>query len=109
MKKLFLVALLVVGLTTFAQEKRGDRREQLTPEQRVDFQVKKLTKDLSLDEKQEKEVRVLVAKEVEKREAKRAEMKAKKAEMIEKAKPSKEELEARRAEMQKEQASMKAE
>ncbi|MDN3677991.1 hypothetical protein QWY90_11810 [Flavobacterium paronense] len=87
MKKVFALALLVVGLTTFAQEK-GERkaiRENLSTEQKVDFQVKKMTKDLNLNEKQVKEVRVLVAKEVEKREAKRAEMKeikaAKKTEM----------------------------
>ena len=81
MKKVFLAALLVVGITAFAQEKerKRDGREKLTPEQKIDFQVKKLTKDLSLNEKQVKEVSVLVAKEVEKREAKRTEMKELKA------------------------------
>ena len=59
MKKVFLAVLLVVGLTTFAQEKEG-RKEKLTPEQKVDFQVKRMTKDLDLNEKQAKEVRVLV-------------------------------------------------
>ena len=77
MKKLFAVALLVVGLTAFAQEKEGRRagREKLTPEQKVDFQVKRLTKDLDLNEKQVKEVKNLVAKQAEKREGKKEEMK----------------------------------
>lgn len=81
MKKVFLVALLVVGLTAFAQEKEGRKagREQLTTEQKVDFQVKKLTKDLNLNDKQAKELRVLVTKQVEKREAKKAELKELKA------------------------------
>ena len=76
MKKVIVAALLVVGMTAFAQEKEGRRagREKLTTEQKVDFQVKKMTKDLDLNEKQAKDVRVLVTKEVEKREAKRAEM-----------------------------------
>ena len=76
MKKVIVAALLVVGMTAFAQEKEGRRagREKLTTEQKVDFQVKKMTKDLDLNEKQVKDVRVLVTKEVEKREAKRAEM-----------------------------------
>lgn len=77
MKKLFAVALLVVGLTAFAQEKEGRRagREKLTPEQKVDFQVNRLTKDLDLNEKQVKEVKNLVAKQAEKREGKKEEMK----------------------------------
>ena len=76
MKKVIVAALLVVGLTAFAQEKEGRRagKEKLTTEQKVDFQVKKMTNDLNLNEKQAKDVRVLVTKEVEKREAKRAEM-----------------------------------
>ena len=77
MKKVIVAALLVVGITAFAQEKEGKRagKEKLTSEQKVDFQIKKLTKDLDLNEKQIKDVRVLVSKEVEKREAKRAAMK----------------------------------
>lgn len=79
MKKLLVAALLVVGLTAFAQEKEGrrhDGKERMTKEQKVDFQVKKMTKDLGLDESQAKEVRAIVTKQVEKREAKRAELKA---------------------------------
>lgn len=77
MKKLLVVALLVVGLTTFAQEKEGRRagKERLTSEEKVDLHVKKMTKDLDLNEKQANEVRAIAKKQVEKREAKKAEMK----------------------------------
>jgi hypothetical protein len=100
MKKVIVAALLVVGITAFAQEKEGRRagREKLTAEQKVDIQVKRLTNDLDLNEKQAKEVRGLVTKQVEKREAKRKEMenlKAKKREDI-------------KAEMEKEQAAVNA-
>jgi Spy/CpxP family protein refolding chaperone len=76
MKKLIVAALLVVGLTTYAQKKEGRRagKEKLTLEQKVDIQVKKMTKDLDLNEKQTNDVRVLVTKQIEKREAKRKEM-----------------------------------
>jgi protein CpxP len=76
MKKVFLAGLMLIGLTTFAQEKetrKGDR-EKLTKEQKVDLQVKRMSTDLDLNEKQTKDVRVFVTKEVEKREAKREEM-----------------------------------
>lgn len=80
MKKVLLAIVLFVGFTTMAQEKKAPRAEgkKLTTEQKVDFQVKRLTKDLELNETQTKEIRVLVTKEVEKREAKIAEMKQKK-------------------------------
>ena len=69
MKKLIVAALLVVGLTTYAQEKEGRRagREKLTLEQKVDLQVKKMTKDLDLNEKQTKDVRTLVTKQIGKK------------------------------------------
>lgn len=80
MKKLIVAALLVVGLTTYAQEKEGRRagREKLTSKQKVDLQVKKMTKELDLNEKQTKDVRVLVTKQVEKREDIKAQIQAEK-------------------------------
>lgn len=77
MKNVFLALLLLVSITTLAQDKKERRpeREKLTKEQKVDLQVKKMTKDLALNEKQSQEVRAIVTKEVEKREAKRAELK----------------------------------
>ena len=104
MKKVIVAALLVVGLTTFAQEKEAKKalEERLTKEQKVDFQVKKLTKDLDLNEKQAKDMRVLVTKQVDKRETKIAEMRAKKEEKAQ----NREEL---RANMEKDQAANKEE
>ncbi len=101
MKKLFVAALLVVGITAFAQEKEATKGPigKLTTEQKVDLQVKKLTKDLDLNEKQVKDVKVLVTKEVEKREAKRAEMKEMKDQKREDIK----------ANMEKEQAAVSSE
>ena len=80
MKKLIVAALLVVGLTTYAQEKEGRRagKEKLTSEQKVNLQVKKMTKDLDLNEKQTKDVRALVTKQVEKREDIKAQIQAEK-------------------------------
>ena len=57
MKKLLVAALLVVGMTTFAQEEVKEQKAQLTPEQRVESQVKRMTKDLTLNEKQAQESR----------------------------------------------------
>jgi protein CpxP len=81
MKKLVVALLFIVGITAMAQEKEmkrpnGDKFASLTPEQKVEFQVKKMSKDLNLNEKQIKEMKALVTKEVEKREAIKAEMRA---------------------------------
>lgn len=96
MRKVLVAALLVVGITAFAQEAQVKKsgRERLSSEQRVDFKVKKLTKDLNLNEKQAEQVKALVTKEVQKRDAKRAEMKEDKEK-------NKEEM---RANMEKEKA-----
>ena len=67
-------------------------------EQKVDFQVKKLSKDLNLTVEQTKSVQDLVTNQVKKREAKRAEMK----EIKEKK------LAEMKAEMEKEQAAVSA-
>lgn len=76
MKKLFVAALLVVGITASAQEKELKRngRERLTTEQKVDLQVKKMSSDLDLNDKQKEQVKSLVGKQVEKREQKRKEL-----------------------------------
>lgn len=101
MKKLFLALLLLAGVATWAQGKREKKQEgeRLTKEEKVDFQVKRMTKDLDLTEKQAKEFRALATKQVEKRDAKRAQMQEER-----KAK-----MEALKAQMQEEQASHTAE
>lgn len=78
MKKLFVVIALVVGLTTFAQEKRGEGREKLTPEQQSEAILKKMTSELTLDAKQQESVKVLLNEQAKKREAKKGEFKARK-------------------------------
>lgn len=81
MRKLVVVALLVVGMTTFAQvgKKRGEGKDKLPPEQRVEKQVEKMSKDLSLNEKQTAQIKELLTKENAERQAKKADMEAKKA------------------------------
>lgn len=70
MKKLFIAALLFVGITSFAQDGDGsdmdqrparEQRERITPEQRNERQLKKLTSDLTLDVKQQEQVKQLIA------------------------------------------------
>lgn len=75
MKKLFVAALLVVGITAFAQEREARKgKERLTTEQKVDLQVKKMSTDLNLNDKQKEQIKSLVTKQVEKREQKRKEL-----------------------------------
>jgi len=82
MKKLLMVAFLVVGLTAFAQEKKMDRKradmEKLTPEQRNQLAVKKMTLELGLNDSQQKEMSKIIAEQSAKREAAMAERKANK-------------------------------
>ena len=75
MKKVFLVALMLVGITTFAQDKRM-KGEKLTTEQRVEKRTNKLKTDLSLNDKQTAEIKDLMTKNAAKHDAKRADMKA---------------------------------
>lgn len=59
MKKLIIAALLVIGFSSFAQdqtptEKKSNKgqREKMSPEQRNQAQLDKLTTELKLDAKQ---------------------------------------------------------
>lgn len=65
MKKLFIAALLFVGMASFAQEAdqkpTREPRERLTPEQRNDKQLKKITSELNLDPNQQAQVKQLLA------------------------------------------------
>jgi periplasmic protein CpxP/Spy len=77
MKKVFAVALMIVGLTTFAQGK-GEKRERLSPEQQTELHVKKMTLDLDLTEKQQNAIKPVLLEEAKKREKIQEERKAKK-------------------------------
>lgn len=78
MRKLILAIALVVGLTTFAQEKKGDGKARMTPEQQVEVVLKKMTSELSLDAKQQDAVKAILVEQSKKREAKKEEFKTRK-------------------------------
>ncbi|WP_125722490.1 hypothetical protein [Flavobacterium ustbae] len=65
MKKLFIAAMLFVGIASFAQETdqkpSREHKERMTPEQRNEKQLKKLTSELSLDANQQAQVKQLLA------------------------------------------------
>ena len=64
MKKLIIAAFLFVGIASFAQEADQSvqpQRERLTPEQRNDRQLKKLTSELNLDANQQTQIKQLLA------------------------------------------------
>jgi len=96
MKKMFAIAVLMIGMTSFAQEKPVGKKmdkakmEKLTPEQRNEQHLKKLTKDLGLNDSQQKQMATLLSEQSAKRESKKAEreklMQAKRAERNEEMK-----------------------
>ena len=74
MKKLIVATMLVVGISTFAQvEKKENDAEELiekvSPEKKVEMVLKRMTKQLKLNEAQQKEMKVIITEQ----EAKRAE------------------------------------
>ena len=80
MKKLFVLALLMVGMTILAQGRKGNQQrndmEQFTPEQRSQLQLKQMTLNLDLNDAQQKEMKVVIADMNTKKEAHKAAMKA---------------------------------
>ena len=72
MKKLIVIALLVSGLSTFAQVEKKEKRdkdgmEKMSPEKRGEREVKRMTKDLGLNESQQKEMKALFSEVASKR------------------------------------------
>ncbi|CAN1538944.1 hypothetical protein MCEGE10_01679 [Flavobacteriaceae bacterium] len=66
MKKLIVAAFLVVGFTTFAQvEKKENAKkepmERMSPTERSQMALKRMTKNLSLNEVQQKQMGVLLS------------------------------------------------
>ncbi|WP_228519131.1 hypothetical protein [Flavobacterium sp. LC2016-12] len=102
MKKLFIAALLFVGIVSFAQDinlkPAHHQKENLTPEQRNEKQLQKLTSELSLDKKQQEQVKQLLAE----RSAKAEKFKASRKDI--KTKPSDAEKEAFKKQMETEKA-----
>ena len=80
MKKLIIAAVLMIGMTSFAQERtpgeKGHKTERLSPEQRNEKHLKKLTSELNLNEKQQKEIGAILAEQSSKREENKEERKA---------------------------------
>ena len=63
MKKLIIALVLGMGLSGFAQDANSNNRgnmQNMTPEQRVEKQLATMTKDLSLDAKQQEAVGALL-------------------------------------------------
>ena len=108
MKNLILALALVFGMTTFAQERKMGKedREKLTPQERVEFQVKRLTKDLDLSTKQAEQVKTLMTKKSEVRAAHKKEMNTKRASGT---RLTTEEREAMKSKIQDEVTSLKKE
>jgi hypothetical protein len=81
MKKVCIVALLVIGLSSFAQERKERHPkgeiEQMTLEQRNQLHLKKMTLDLDLNAKQQEQVGQLMTEQMAKIEKMKAEHKAK--------------------------------
>lgn len=107
MKKLFLVALVVVSFTAFAQEGIGkpdkEAMGKLTPEQRTEKHLKKLTADLNLNANQQEQVKQILTEQGIKREAFKAKREEYKANNL---KPTPEEREALKSKMQEEKNAM---
>ena len=109
MKKVMILAVLLVGISSIAQTKRenGKRQqlEQMTPEQKQELQLKKLTLDLDLSNAQQKEVQVVLSEQHKKREMAMAQRKANQAEA---KKPTADERFAMKNKMLDEQIELKA-
>ncbi len=80
MKKLIVLALLIVGITIIAQERnrkhQADKMEQFTPEQQSQLMLKKMTLELDLNETQQKEMTSFISDKMAKKETHKAEIKA---------------------------------
>lgn len=108
MKKLIVLALLIVGTTIVAQERnrkhQGNAMEQFTPEQQSQLMLKKMTLELDLNETQQKEITAFISDKMAKKEAHKAEMKAMKEKGV---KPTNDERFAKQMKMLDEQIATK--
>jgi Spy/CpxP family protein refolding chaperone len=69
MKKLIIVALLLTSIFSFAQEVQSEKndkkvkRERMSPEQRNQFLLDKMTKELNLDAQQQEQIKPIIAEQ----------------------------------------------
>ena len=107
MKNLIAIVALFVSVTALAQEaphmERMKKMMDATPEEMADIQTKRLTLDLVLDDKQQKEIYNLELANAKERKAKWQERAAK---IKEGEKPTEAEREAMRAERKKNYSAM---
>ncbi len=78
MKKIFLILVLTIGLSTFAQDGKRPEREKLSVVQRNELHLKKMVLDLDLTESQQKEMSKIIAEQSAKMEIAKAEHKSNK-------------------------------
>lgn len=102
MKKLIVAAMLMIGMTSFAQEAKpmktvAEREQKMTSEERNQMQLKKLAAELNLDANQQQEMLRIIEERNAKREMVRKEMQARKEKG---EKPTVEDRDQRRADMQ---------
>lgn len=83
MKKLVIMAMVSLSISGIAQEKRIENnrnQSEFTPKQKSELMVKKLTLELDLNAKQQKEMSDIITEQQLKREALRTDIKNKRAE-----------------------------
>lgn len=100
-----MAIVMMASLATFAQDRKM-KRDNFTPEQRVELQVKKMTLDLDLNDKQQKDLKKLLTEQSKKREEAKAKHDAVKAAD---KKPTNDERFAMRNKMMDEKIAFKAE
>lgn len=81
MKTFIAAALMLAATSTFAQAKLEGRAQQLSAEQKTELQVKRMTLDLELTEKQQKEIKSLVLEQNQKLEERRKDRDQRREEM----------------------------
>lgn len=115
MKKTIILAFLLLGLITVAQEKpvntkgkqaKMERHQNMTAEQKAELEVKRLTLNLDLTAKQQTEIQKLVLAQAQKKAVRQNERKEKRAKG---QKPTDEERFLNKSKMLDTQIAMKAE
>ena len=108
MKKLIVLALLLVGTTIIAQERnrkhQGNEMEQFTPQQKSQLMLKKMTLELDLNDGQQKEMNSIISDKIATMESHKAEMKVMKEKGV---RPTKDERFAMQMKMLDEQIATK--
>ena len=109
MKKLIVVACFLISLTNYAQEMKSEHpkseKQQMSPDQKNELALKKMTLALDLNASQQKDMGSIISEMSAKRESQRASMKA----MREKGeKPTADQKYEMKNKMLDEQATMKS-